>query len=361
VAGEHFRAGDLVEVRSKDEILSTLDGNGRLDGLPFMPEMLKYCGQQFRVRKRAHKTCDFVTNTGSRRLRNAVHLEDLRCDGAAHGGCQAECVLFWKEAWLRPISSSINTSREVAPAACVQSVAFAGDEQCVEQDLWDATREMTHTGDAHDPTYVCQATLLPKYTETLHWWDVRQYIEDYRSGNVRSVRDMLPALSYRFVDNLINLGIGVGPPLRWLYDRIQRLTGGHPYPARAGKIRSGERTPVVSTALQPGELVKVKNYSEILDTIDENYLNRGMSFGAEMAPYCGGTFRVHRRVDLIINEKTGKMLKMKTPCIMLEGVVCTARYNPRMIFCPRATYAYWREIWLDRLDKTPDNTPITSA
>ena len=33
------REGDWVEVKSKDEILSTLDENGRLDGLPFMPHI----------------------------------------------------------------------------------------------------------------------------------------------------------------------------------------------------------------------------------------------------------------------------------------------------------------------------------
>ena len=54
-------AGDWVEVRSKEEILETLDKNGRLDGLPFMPQMFKYCGQRFQVYKRAHKTCDTVS------------------------------------------------------------------------------------------------------------------------------------------------------------------------------------------------------------------------------------------------------------------------------------------------------------
>jgi len=53
-------AGDWVQVRSKEEILATLDGNGRLDGLPLMPQMLKWCGQRFQVYKRAHKTCDTV-------------------------------------------------------------------------------------------------------------------------------------------------------------------------------------------------------------------------------------------------------------------------------------------------------------
>ena len=32
----------------------------------------------------------------------AVHLGGTRCDGSAHGGCQAGCLLFWKEEWLRP-------------------------------------------------------------------------------------------------------------------------------------------------------------------------------------------------------------------------------------------------------------------
>ena len=55
-----LRAGDWVEVRSKEEILRTLDATGRLDGLPFMPQMFQYCGQRFKVFKRAHKTCDTI-------------------------------------------------------------------------------------------------------------------------------------------------------------------------------------------------------------------------------------------------------------------------------------------------------------
>ena len=93
--------GDWVEVRSKEEILKTLDSQGRLDGMPFMPEMLGFCGKKFQVYKRAHKTCDTVFPTRGRRVERAVHLE-TRCDGEAHGGCQATCLIFWKEAWLKP-------------------------------------------------------------------------------------------------------------------------------------------------------------------------------------------------------------------------------------------------------------------
>ena len=100
-----LRAGDIVEVRSANEILSTLDVNGTLDALPFMPEMLQYCGKRFRVYKSAHKSCDTIKDWMTMRgMTNAVHLEGLRCDGEAHGGCQAGCLLFWKVAWLKLVS-----------------------------------------------------------------------------------------------------------------------------------------------------------------------------------------------------------------------------------------------------------------
>ena len=84
-----MRVHDFAKVRSKAEILATLDRNGRLDGMPFMPEMFEYCGKVLRVSKKAHKTCDFVNRTGIRRRDSTVHLDDVRCTGAAHGGCQA--------------------------------------------------------------------------------------------------------------------------------------------------------------------------------------------------------------------------------------------------------------------------------
>ena len=73
-----FRAGALVEIRGKEEILATLDEHGCVDGLPFMPEMLKFCGQRLPVRAVAHKTCETVHRTWrGRRLTATVHLGDL--------------------------------------------------------------------------------------------------------------------------------------------------------------------------------------------------------------------------------------------------------------------------------------------
>jgi hypothetical protein len=51
-------------VRDAAEILATLDEHATLDGLPFMPEMLRFCGRSFRVHRRADKTCDTIELSG---------------------------------------------------------------------------------------------------------------------------------------------------------------------------------------------------------------------------------------------------------------------------------------------------------
>ncbi len=89
--GLELRRGDIVTLRSPSEILATLDDSGSLDGLPFMPEMLAYFGRQFPVASRVERACDTITYAGARRMLSTVILDELRCNGSGHGGCQAGC------------------------------------------------------------------------------------------------------------------------------------------------------------------------------------------------------------------------------------------------------------------------------
>ena len=336
--------GDWVEVRSKGEILSTLDGDGRLDGMPFMPEMFAFCGKRFQVYKRAHKTCDTVFPVRGRRVDRAVHL-DTRCDGSAHGGCQAGCLIFWKEAWLK----TVNGKFAKVPATNASKCAPSGG--CSESTVWNHVQTL----DEHGATkYVCQATQLPYATSNLDWWEFSQYVEDYTSGNV-SLWRMLCGGIYFIVHWLQQAGIGVGRPLRWFYDQFYFLWGGAPFPRKTGKIPHGQSTPAGTLDLQPGELVRIKSHDEILKTLDTSSRNRGLYFDAEEVPYCGGTYRVLRRVERIVNERTGKMRHMKTPGIILDNVICESRYSECRLFCPRSIYAYWREIWLERVEAKPSD------
>jgi hypothetical protein len=338
-----LRVGEWVEVRSRQEILATLDADGRLEGMPFMPEMFQHCAQRFQVYKVAHKTCDYVNlhPFQIRRLERTVHL-DTRCGGEAHGGCQAGCLLYWKEAWIRRIDEDADDrSTSVSSMRC--------DEAALRR------AAVRSTPDNSEPLYVCQATQVPDATTPLAWWDVRQYLDDYRSGNVGLGR-ILQTLVYSSYYNLSEAGIGLGRPMRWLYDRLRWIWAGSRWPRTPGRIAEGAPTPKADLCLQPGELVRVKSHEEILNTVTTGQRNRGMFWDAELVPYCGGVYRVLKRVSKIIDERTGRMLDMKTPSIILDSVVCQARYSTCRLLCPRSMYPYWREIWLERVHEDAPTT-----
>jgi hypothetical protein len=334
--------GDLVEVRSEQEILATLDEHGAVDGMPFMPEMLPFCGKRFRVEKRADKTCNTITVMESRRIFDAVHLEGLRCDGGAHGGCQAQCFLFWKEAWLKRVKE-----READYARSSTSPGPApSSSRCDRVRLTELTRHPESSSDS-EIAYRCQATDLLKASEPLPWWDIRQYFRDVWSGNV-GMMDLLKVALFRIFQKTIRI-TAYRAQIR-AYNCFQSWRGGTPYPYLWGTL---EETPRQTLGLQPGDLVQVKSYEEILATLNKKNKNLGLYFDKEMVPYCGSVRRVRARVERIIDERTGKMLTFPRDCLILDGVICRAQYSECRLFCPRSIYPYWREIWLKRANQTP--------
>ena len=307
-----LHAGEVVEVRPPEEILATLDADGKLDGLPFMPEMLQFCGRRFRVSARAHKACDTINKTGCRSMNAAVHLENLRCDGAAHGGCQANCLLYWKEAWLKR-AKALDAPNSTPAAETMQLIQLQA-----------ATRRRDDPG-----AFACQATEMFTATAPLNPRDPRQYVQDLTYGNVRPGR---------FVKYMALA----------IFNAMQRWRGGRTFPVVGGKL---SKTPKGTLDLRVGELVRVKSREEIVATLDTRDSNRGLYFDKELFPYCGQTFRVAARVEKIVNERTGQLMHFGSDCIALEGVVCKGNYSDRRLFCPRAIIPYWRELWLERVEQ----------
>lgn len=335
-----FRAGQWVEVRSKDEILATLDAQGQLDGMPFMPEMLAFCGQKMRVAAVAHKTCDTAKKTGGRKLSTTVHLEKSRCDGSAHGGCQAECFLFWKDAWLRPVNG---------PAGPTPPATGCGEAQ-----LLDAASVPSEPN-----RYVCQTTKLHDATTPLRWWDIRQYFYDVWTGN-HSLGHVISTLTLATLRNLLDrLPFGYRVSKRFV-DAMHRILTGRPTPIITGRTPKGQRTPTGKLGLQPGETVRIRSADGIEKTIDADGKNRGLSFDPEMSTFCNGEHTVRQRVTKILDENTGVMTTMKEPCITLDDVVCRAEYSACRLMCPRAIPSYWREIWLERVEAAEESKSTLS-
>jgi hypothetical protein len=322
MASAELRRGDLVEVRSPAEILATLDETGALQLLPFMPEMAAYCGRRFRVDRRIDRLCDTVHYSGTRHLEASVYLEDLRCGGAAHGGCQAECRYSWKEAWLRRVTAQDPTSPPALAADLQALVARAG---------LGVQRQVPVEGGS-EPRWRCQATDLALASTHVKLWDAFSYLRELTHGNV-------PLGHFLRVSGRA----AVREPMRKL-----GLTPEVHVPGTLDKPLTGQ-----PLDLQPGELVQIKSREEIAETLTKHGRNKGLWFDDEMAVYCGRTFRVRQRIHRFVNDQDGKMIELKNDCVTLDGCVCSGDHSLRRWFCGRALYSYWREIWLRRVEAPP--------
>jgi len=300
------RPGDVVQVRTKEEIAATLDADGAHGGLPYMAEMDSYTGKTFRVHRRIDKINDMRHKTGLRRMRNAVTLTDVRCSGADHGGCQAECQILWKDAWLKRLQPK-------QPGSVTRVVEHSPHER----------KDVTQN-DAGDRTYVCQMTRLWEASEAMSPFDLRQDIRPLLFGNT-GVTAYVVAILTR------------------VFNYAQRLRGGAKYPffPWSKNVGATPSSHIHFTIMDP---VVIRSKEEIAPTLVDSR-NKGLWFDPEMIRYCRQPAVVRRRVDRIIHESTGRMVVMKTPCLMLENVLATGEF---LRLCPQHEYIFWREIWLKR-------------
>lgn len=314
-----LRHGDHVEVRAAAEILATLDTNGALDGVPFMPEMVPLIGKRFRVDKRADKVCDTFSYLGSREIPNTVLLADIRCNGSGHDGCQAGCRLYWREEWLRPVSDGDgDRASDRDPASANES------------DLMALVSSATRREDPELGTrYVCQATQLLVCSTPLSGASLRPYIREVTSRNVTPTRFLR-----------------VMTRATWVKIR-QKL--GRPQDRLRGRTTKSPVTPALD--LRPGELVRVKSKAEIELTLNDKGMNKGLWFDREMLALSGNVYRVRSRLSRFIEERDGRMIELGSDCITLEGAVCSGDHSEGRWFCPREIIPYWRECWLERVDE----------
>jgi len=304
---ERLVVGDRVRVRTFDEIRATLDDRASLEGLPFLPEMQGYCGKEGVVFRRVDKIFDYGGKKDLRRLKNCVLLGTIRCDGSAHGDCQAGCYLLWNEKWLKRVKrASVATTSNVedksveAPVLAPQSYGAANGTI----------------------RYTCQYTQLVKASAPLRPRDVRQDLRPLFAGNV-TLSGFLVVLLTR------------------LFNYAQGIRGGTAFPfVPSGSV---SQTPTIKSDLQDGDTVRVLSVEEIGRTLDKKGKNRGLWFDRDMVKYCGQTYQVLRRITRIIDDATGEMRLMKAPCIVLKNAQYSGEY---LRFSAQQDHLFWREVWL---------------
>jgi hypothetical protein len=298
---ETFLPGDLVEVRSASEVLSMLDEKGTLENLPFMPEMLAFCGRQFRVSRQAFKTC--VDDREMRRLEDTVFLEDVRCDGASHGGCARACLVFWKTAWLKRAGSAPLASNSNAVLSAADLVSLA----------------------THDGQFFCQSSEIVNASKPLPWWNVRQYLWDLKYNRIPFVQ---------FAQSLFIA----------FYNKTAPCLGFATWALVAGSGQANATAQPLN--LRPGEFVRVKSLDQIKATLDPEGKHQNLLFAPAMAHFSGRVLRVRDRVENIVLEGTTRQRKIRDT-VLLEGATCDGICH-RM--CPRQSLLFWRECWLERIE-----------
>jgi hypothetical protein len=304
--GTRLRPGDLAQVRPRREIEATLDGRRTMAGLPFMPEMEVFCDRAFRVHRRVDHINDMRNKTGLRRIHDVVTLTGVRCSGAAHNGCQAECQILWKDAWLRRLPNRQRADAIQKPGGS-PTIAVQGADS-----------------ENGDRIYFCQMTALWEASQPMLSIDVRQDLRPLISANIG------------FIDFLLVV-------LTRIFNIVQRLRGGVDYPFMPAYPLKGQ-SPSAKLRFDAGDAVVVRKKDEIARTL-VNGRNKGLWFDRDMIRFCGKRAIVRKRVSRIIHDSSGKMVVMKTPCVMLEDVIATGEF---LRLCPQHEYIFWREIWLTR-------------
>lgn len=299
-----YRSGDLITIRTFNEISATLDCLGTLEGLPFLPEMLMYCGRRFLVRRPINKLIQ-EGRRGQRRIKDVVQLEGVTCDGMAHRGCQRSCYLLWKTAWIKPAEDRQECSLT--------------DTAVLSNAKWYSSLSLLTGGK------VCQATELSKATKPLLLLDPRRYCWDIISGTY-TPKEYISYITKGFCRHLA-------------------------IPQARGLSKKRHRPPISfpqgSLNLVPGETVEVKSAAEIRESLDSSSRCRGLYFMPGMWGFCGRRFRVLRRVDKMMSEISGEMHRLHGT-VILEGVTCDGKAQGG---CQRGCYVFWKETWLHRFVK----------
>jgi hypothetical protein len=300
--GHDLLVGDEVEIMSLAEIQATLRADGTDAGIPFQSEMERFCGQRVRVYRCLDKIYDYGRTKKMRRLNSFVTLVGLRCDGAGHGNCQAMCYLAWSTRWLRRVTANATSGVAMKPAAAAGASAQTG------------------------PVYRCQFTQLHDASTPLRAWALLQDLRPLLAGNI-TTRAFFIAIATRY------------------FNFIQGLRGGDGFPL----VPLADSTPAASpTRLEPGMEVRVLPIEAIVRTLNKSSRNRGLWFDRDMIKHCGTKQTVLARIERIIDDATGEMRVMKTPCIVLDGVDYSGEY---LHFNAQHDGFFWREAWLERMTR----------
>jgi hypothetical protein len=116
------------------------------------------------------------------------------------------------------------------------------------------------------------------------------------------------------------------------------------------RIFSGRKNKMALTShadFQPGEMVRVRSKAEIMPTLDGMKRYEGCRFMDEMWQFCGGTYKILKKVNQMVDEREVKLMKLKNVYI-LEGLICEGSWP--FTSCDRSCFYFWKAVWLEKVN-----------
>jgi hypothetical protein len=112
-----LQVGEWVEVKSADEIRATLGPDAKNRGLYFDMEMVKFCGEKFRVQRRVLRLIDEPTGKMMEMKNPCIVLEGAQCRGECTPrrlACPRAIDSYWREIWLKRAEKTRASQSELA-------------------------------------------------------------------------------------------------------------------------------------------------------------------------------------------------------------------------------------------------------
>ncbi len=106
-----------MRIKSKEEIVATLDKTNRNRGLSFDGEMSNYCGRTARVRARVNRLIEESTGEMIDIKSDCIILEGVVCAADYHRFCTRAIYPYWREIWLEKIGDAPHQNGSSAPCA----------------------------------------------------------------------------------------------------------------------------------------------------------------------------------------------------------------------------------------------------
>jgi len=105
-----------------------------------------------------------------------------------------------------------------------------------------------------------------------------------------------------------------------------------------------------------GQTVQVRDYQEILQTLDSKGALEGLPFMPEMRQFCGQAFQIHKHAFLVCVDQQKSRGMRHT--VFLDNLRCDGSYHDS---CKKSCTIMWKEAWLKDAASPSNLSEMTSG